>query len=279
MTRKLAAIAASLLLAAGAAAQSEDPALTTQSTRMDALAETRGEGAVASRISAEFSAFAGSPENASALVSGLRNGTEIALGSGANGGATAFTPPTGRMGYGNVYISLALAKQQLAAYGITQPTAEQLQAALMGGAITTADGKTATLSGVLQMRADGMGWGQIARALGFRLGPVVSGMRSANAHVAAQGAGPAAVGGTADAAATANASSGARAVNAAGGAQGQGHAYGRGIVSAGSGASAAGAGNGNAYGRGIVNAAGGGAGAQASAGQGSRGKAFAKGQP
>jgi hypothetical protein len=28
------------------------------------------------------------------------------------------------------------------------------------------------LDGVLQMRADGMGWGQIANALGFRLGDV-----------------------------------------------------------------------------------------------------------
>jgi hypothetical protein len=33
------------------------------------------------------------------------------------------------MGYGNVYISPALAKQQLSTMGITQPTPQQLQAA------------------------------------------------------------------------------------------------------------------------------------------------------
>jgi hypothetical protein len=279
MTRQLAAFAASLLLAGGAAAQSEDSTLAAQSARMDTLAGSRGEGEVALRISADFSAFAGSPENASALVTGLRSGTEISLASGGEGGATTFTPPTGRMGYGNVYAALALAKQQLAGYGITQPAAEDLRAALTGGTITTVNGRTATLSGVLQMRADGMGWGQIARVLGFKLGPVVSAMRSANARIGAPGASTAAGGTTTNAAATANVSSGKRVVNAAGDAQGRGHAYGRGIVSAGGGAGRAGAESGSAHGRGIVNAGGGAPGGQAAAGQGSRGKALAKGQP
>ena len=54
------------------------------------------------------------------------------------------------MGFGNVYISLALAKQQLSTLGITQPTPQQLQAALTGGTITqtTGTGATATTTQV-----------------------------------------------------------------------------------------------------------------------------------
>ena len=87
------------------------------------------------------------------------------------------------MGYGNVYISLALAKQQLGAMGITDPTPQQLQAALTGGTITqtTATGTTATnMQGILTLRSQHMGWGQIAQKLGYKLGPVISGMKSAN---------------------------------------------------------------------------------------------------
>jgi hypothetical protein len=95
------------------------------------------------------------------------------------------------MGFGNVYISLALAKQQLSTLGITQPTPEQLQAALTGGTITQTTGTGATvtttttpLQGILTMRSQNMGWGQIAQKLGFKLGPVISAMKSANHNLA-----------------------------------------------------------------------------------------------
>jgi hypothetical protein len=87
------------------------------------------------------------------------------------------------MGHGNVYISLALAKQQLSAAGITQPTPEQLQAALTGGTVTTGTGPaatTTTMDGILTMRSQHMGWGQISQKLGYKLGPVISGMKNAN---------------------------------------------------------------------------------------------------
>ena len=52
-----------------------------------------------------------------------------------------------------------------------QPTSpQQLQAALTGGTITTGTGATATttqLQGVLTMRSQGMGWGQIAQKQGL----------------------------------------------------------------------------------------------------------------
>jgi hypothetical protein len=119
-----------------------------------------------------YTPLAGSESNAESLVSGLRDGEKVTLKSGSK--TTTFTPPTGKMGIGNVNHSLALAEASLKEYGITDPTPQQLEAALMGGSITTKSGDTVKLAGVLQMRADGMGWGQIANKLGFRLGEVVS---------------------------------------------------------------------------------------------------------
>ena len=102
-----------------------------------------------------YADLAGSEQNAKALVSGLREGSEVKL----NGGKTTvtFDPPTQKMGYGNIDNALALAEASLKAQGISNPTPEQLKA---------------SLTGVLQMRADGKGWGQIADSLGFKLGEV-----------------------------------------------------------------------------------------------------------
>ena len=184
--------------------------LNTQTTTMDSLAGSQGGGKVVSKISSDFSSFLGS--DSTAVVTGLRNGTPIELTattvtpSSIPGGlptttttTTIITPPTGHMGYGNVYTSLALAKQQLADLGITQPTPEQLQAALTGGSVTNGTGTTATtteLQGILNMRASGMGWGEIAQANGYKLGSVISQMRSANKSLASTSVGKSTVTGT-----------------------------------------------------------------------------------
>jgi hypothetical protein len=97
------------------------------------------------------------------------------------------------MGHGNVFISLALAKQQLGAVGITEPTPQQLQAALTGGQVTTTGTtgtgtpttSTHTLDGILTMRSQNMGWGQISQKLGYKLGPVISSMKHTNQKLAA----------------------------------------------------------------------------------------------
>ena len=133
------------------------------------------------RLVEKYTPLAGSESNAKALVTGLRDGSDIKLTSTSPSGATTTTtidPPTGKMGWGNVNIALALAEASLKEQGITNPTPEQLKAALNGGTITDSSGKTVQISGVLQMRAEGKGWGQIAQALGFKLGEV---MRSAKA--------------------------------------------------------------------------------------------------
>jgi hypothetical protein len=167
--------------------------LNTEAAKMDSLAANQGQSKVIGKISGDFSGFLDS--DSTAVVTGLRNGTPIKLTSttttpsttpGATTNTTIINPPTGKMGNGNVYISLALAKQQLSAAGITQPTPQQLQVALTGGTITTGTGPgatTTTMDGVLTMRSQNMGWGQIAQKLGYKLGPVISGMKNANQNL------------------------------------------------------------------------------------------------
>ncbi len=108
---------------------------------------------------ARYASLAGSQANARTLIDGLRDGSKFSLG------ATQFTPPTGKMGYGNVDISLAIAQKKLAVEGIASPTPEQIRTVLVG-----APGAP----GILAMRASGESWGQIANTLGFRLGDVIA---------------------------------------------------------------------------------------------------------
>jgi len=126
------------------------------------------------RLIQKFTPLAGSEANATKLVNGLRNGTAVTLSGTSTGGSssasTTFTPPTGKMGYGNVNIALSLAQAELTQQGITNPSASDLQKVLMGSGST---------QGILQMRADGKGWGQISQSLGFKLGEV---MRPAKAN-------------------------------------------------------------------------------------------------
>jgi len=146
------------LLAAGLALAFAAQAQTT-STQTQATPSTR--------IQQRFSSFAGSEANSASLVTGLRTGSAIKL-TGA-GETTTFTSPTRPMGYGNVTRALDLAQRELAASGITDPTPKELQAALMGGTVSGPNGEL-TYQGVLQMRADGMGWGQIAHEIGVHPG-------------------------------------------------------------------------------------------------------------
>jgi hypothetical protein len=186
---KIKAILAMAILALGLKVQAfadTTSTLNTEASRMNTLAASHGETNVTGKISGTFNSFLGS--DSTIVVTGLRNGTPITLTTttpAATPGAapavktTVITPPTGKMGHGNVFTSLALAKQQLGQLGISQPTPQQLQAALTGGEITTATGTTTT-TGILTMRSQGMGWGQIAQQQGTKLGPIISGLKNAN---------------------------------------------------------------------------------------------------
>ena len=164
------------------------PTVTTEASRMDSLAASQGGDKVTDKISGQFSSFLGTDSRA--VVVGLRNGTPINLTtttpsttSGGTLATTTITPPTGKMGFGNVFITLALAQQTANQYGMTQPvTPSQLQVLLAGGPLTTGTGATATTAnfqGILTMR-ETMGWGRIARELNLNLGKVVSGLKASN---------------------------------------------------------------------------------------------------
>ena len=240
--------------------------LNNEAARMNTLTVDQGESKVIGKISGEFNSFLGS--NSNAVVSGLRNGTPIKLITatstpGSTPGApsvptttttTIINPPTGKMGFGNVFTSLALAKQQLGQLGISQPTPQQLQAALTGGTITTGMGTIANrtnLQGILTMRSQNMGWGQIAQKLGTKLGPVVSGLKSANQNMTTVSASSTGIQSAASSGSGIVSGSGKSHGNSGQSVPGQNNS-GDGIASA----SGRSGGNGNAFGKGIVSGSG-----------------------
>ena len=172
------------MAAACPAAHAEETATTTTTTTTtSASTSTTAVGTSSTteaKLSAEFAGFLGGDQQASAVVSGLRQGTAFTLDAASTGtatgtGTTATTttsttinPPTGTMGYGNVRITLRLAQAELNQMGITQPTSEQLSAVLIGGEINGTQ-----VNGILTMRADGMGWGQIAQKYGMTVGQIM----------------------------------------------------------------------------------------------------------
>lgn len=173
----------SLLAAALLAALALTPAFAQTAPTDDT--PSASDNHAAQQLAGQFESFAGSDANAQALVDGLRDGSEITLQettTQADGSSTTtqttFQPATGALGYGNVKIALSLAEASLAGAGITDPTADEIAAALNGGTLTLADGTTVQFDGVLTERAAGEGWGAIAQAMGFKLGEV---MRSPNA--------------------------------------------------------------------------------------------------
>ena len=143
------------------------------------------------RLVDRYSGVEGFPEDATDIVSDLRSGGDFTTTTTETkpvlntDGTQATNPdgslkfetvtttatienPNGPMGWGEVNITLAMAEKLIAA-----GDAATLDEALTGTSVTNADGTVTTTDGLLQMRADGMGWGQIAKELGFKLGSVV----------------------------------------------------------------------------------------------------------
>lgn len=144
--------------------------------------------AVVERISTQFADVTCTPENARKLIEGLTSGSAVTLS--ADGKTATFTPTT-RLGYGESYIALALAAEALRNAGITGcATPDQWQAVLMGGPLAvsgttstaTTQSSSATSSssfpGILALRSQGQGWGQIAQTTNVQLGQVISSAQS-----------------------------------------------------------------------------------------------------
>jgi hypothetical protein len=103
----------------------------------------------AGRIASQYSEWAGGKSNADSLVAGMRNGQPITIvtnGADRSVSIAGFTPASS-MSYSGVSSALAGAQRSLAKLGIAKPTAEQIQAALIGGEITTASGATTMVKG------------------------------------------------------------------------------------------------------------------------------------
>ena len=109
------------------------------------------------RLSSQYASWAGGKSNADAIVAGLKNGAPVTLvtsGPQQTVSLAGFTP-AGAMTYGEVRSALAEAQQTLGRMGITRPTAEQIQAALIGGDIAMPSGGSRQVVGVVPSRAAG----------------------------------------------------------------------------------------------------------------------------
>ena len=108
----------------------------------------------ASRLAGQYAQWAGGQSNADALVAGLRTGTPVTLvtnGADRSVSIAGFTP-NGPMSYGAVNNALNNAQRSLSRLGITHPSAEQIQAALIGGEIATASGSVVPVKGSVAAR-------------------------------------------------------------------------------------------------------------------------------
>jgi len=121
---KMHALAASLLLAFAPVAfgQAAGGPIDTEVRKLDTASQNHGQALVAQKIASSFTKLAGSERNALELVNALRDGSTATLTTtvpGTDGGASTttestITPATGKMGWGNVKIALALAESVLA---------------------------------------------------------------------------------------------------------------------------------------------------------------------
>lgn len=181
------ALGAALLVTVPAFAQStgDDTVIAQASVPKDRLVD-------------RYSELAGSDAAATDLITDLRTGGDFSITqdvtttvTNPDGTTTTTTAPVtttianpnGAMGWGEVNITLSLAQAL-----VDSGAATDLQSALTGATttVTNPDGTTTTTTsgGVLTMRADGMGWGQIAKELGFNLGSLISASNRSDKAVA-----------------------------------------------------------------------------------------------
>lgn len=174
MKTALASSFACLLLAGTSwmAHADDNSLLEQQSKEMDKLS-MKSPTVAEQKVASSFEALAGSEDNAKRLVSGLRAGNEVKLlwiDADGKEVTTTLAPETGKMGLGNVFIAMALAQESLKKDSVENPNPEDF---------------AKSLAGILDQRADGGGWGKIAKDMGMKLGPVVAAIRSENGRMRA----------------------------------------------------------------------------------------------
>jgi hypothetical protein len=145
-------------LAFPVAAFSEDAGdLNGESRRIDRAAANASGSEVAARIAADFPGTFGTPQETREIIADLRGGDLQGKDQGA-------------LGYGEIYLSLALAQELASASGMQAADA---------------------LNEVLGRRIEGKGWGAIAKEFDLNLGRVVSRARSGNERLSVAFARPA----------------------------------------------------------------------------------------
>jgi hypothetical protein len=105
--------------------------------------------AAVSDLSSQYANWAGGKSNADSLVNGLQSGKSVMLvtqGSNNTRSLAGFTPPA-PMSPEDVSAALAKARSTLASLGIRQPSADQIQAALIGGEVEMGNGRTRMVQG------------------------------------------------------------------------------------------------------------------------------------
>ncbi|PTX91152.1 hypothetical protein [Opitutus sp. ER46] len=180
----------------GSVASSTTTESDTQVTSVVHQLDAQGP-AIVERITTQVGAIAGSSANVRNLVESLHHGTPVTLTTQVEGQTktATFTPVGTPLSYGEAAIAVALAAEQLRNAGVTTATPEQWQAALIGGSAgsssstmtgtnsTSASSRSSTgtapspgtmFPGILTLRAQGQGWGQIAQTTNVRLGQVVN---------------------------------------------------------------------------------------------------------
>ena len=103
----------------------------------------------ARRISSQYATWAGGKANADALVAGMQNGTTVMLTTqrSDNTRSLAGFTPDSKMSTEEIASALARAKSTLASMGVKQPSADQIQAALIGGDVALGSGRTKAIQG------------------------------------------------------------------------------------------------------------------------------------
>ena len=108
------------------------------------------------RLASQNSTWLGGRSNAEAVINALRTGNSVTLvtqGPNNTKSIAGFTAQT-TLTTAQIGAALSSAKSTLARMGIRQPSAEQIQAALIGGEITPAGGKPKLVQGSVALRAE-----------------------------------------------------------------------------------------------------------------------------
>ena len=107
-------------------------------------------------LSSRYATWAGGKSNADSLVNGLQSGKTVMIvtqGPNNTRSLAGFTPPA-PMSEEQVESALSKARSNLSSMGIKEPSADQIQAALIGGEVELGNGRTRMIQGSVATSPD-----------------------------------------------------------------------------------------------------------------------------